>query len=116
MVGGPGVIVEIDESKFGKRKYHCGARVEGVWVIGGVERTEQRKVFLTTVTNRNSETMRSIIQRFVKPGSIIYTDCWRAYNIIPELDEGYRHYTVNHSEGYSVQHADGTYVHTNTIG
>jgi hypothetical protein len=32
-------IVEVDESKFGKRKYHRGHRVEGVWVIGGVERT-----------------------------------------------------------------------------
>lgn len=25
-------IVEIDESKFGKRKYHKGHRVEGQWV------------------------------------------------------------------------------------
>ncbi len=41
-IGGPGIIVELDESKFGKRKYHRGHRVEGVWILGGVERTEKR--------------------------------------------------------------------------
>ena len=30
-IGGPGVIVEIDESKFGKRKHNRGHSVEGVW-------------------------------------------------------------------------------------
>uniref|UniRef100_A0A915HUD0 Transposase n=1 Tax=Romanomermis culicivorax TaxID=13658 RepID=A0A915HUD0_ROMCU len=34
-LGGPGKIVEIDESKFGKRKYHRGHRVEGSWIIAG---------------------------------------------------------------------------------
>ena len=29
--GGPGKIVEIDESKFGRTKYHRGRVVEGVW-------------------------------------------------------------------------------------
>ncbi|KFM67316.1 hypothetical protein X975_04923, partial [Stegodyphus mimosarum] len=36
MIGGPGKTVEIDESKFGKRKYHRGHHVEGQWVFGGV--------------------------------------------------------------------------------
>lgn len=31
------VVVEVDEYKFGKRKYHKGHQVEGVWVVGGVE-------------------------------------------------------------------------------
>ncbi|KAM0688071.1 Phosphotyrosine-binding domain [Conglomerata obtusa] len=38
MVGGPGIIVEIDESKFGRSKYHRGHAVEGVWIVGMVER------------------------------------------------------------------------------
>ncbi|GFR30475.1 uncharacterized protein TNCT_624171 [Trichonephila clavata] len=37
-VGGIGVIVEIDESKFRKRKFHRGKRVAGKWVFGGAER------------------------------------------------------------------------------
>ena len=32
--GGNGVEVEFDESKFGKRRYHCGHRFEGQWVFG----------------------------------------------------------------------------------
>ncbi len=38
MLGGVGKTVEIDESKFGKRKYHRGHHVEGPWVFGGYER------------------------------------------------------------------------------
>ena len=37
-LGGPGKIVEIDEAKFGKRKYNKGAYREGMWVLGGVDR------------------------------------------------------------------------------
>ena len=37
-IGGVGRVVEIDESKFGKRKYHKGRRVDGVWVFGGIDR------------------------------------------------------------------------------
>jgi hypothetical protein len=35
------MIVEIDESKLGKRKYHRGHRVEVVWVLRMVERTPE---------------------------------------------------------------------------
>jgi len=37
-IGGVGMRVEVDESKFGRRKYHTGRRVDGVWVFGGIER------------------------------------------------------------------------------
>ena len=36
-IGCEGKEVEIDESKFGKRKYHRGKRVDGVWVFGVIE-------------------------------------------------------------------------------
>lgn len=52
-IGGPGEVVEIDESKFGKRKYHRGKQVEGVWVFGGIERSSKR-CFMQYVTDRST--------------------------------------------------------------
>ena len=37
VIGSPGVEVEIDESKFGRRKYHHGRYVEGHWLFWGTE-------------------------------------------------------------------------------
>ncbi|KAI8440704.1 hypothetical protein MSG28_009054 [Choristoneura fumiferana] len=36
-IGGPNKVVQIDESKFGKRKYNRGRHIEGHWVIGMIE-------------------------------------------------------------------------------
>ena len=36
-IGGPGIVDEIDDSKFGKRKYNRGRKVDGCWVFGGIE-------------------------------------------------------------------------------
>ena len=37
VLGGEGKTVQIDESKIGKRKYHCGHMVDGQWVLGGIQ-------------------------------------------------------------------------------
>jgi hypothetical protein len=111
-IGGPGVIVEIDESKFGKRKYNQGHQVEGVWVVGGVERTNERRVFAIPVADRSAQTLKEVIEDHVVPGSIIYTDCWGGYRPEDLLEIGMVHDTVNHSLHY-VDPITG--VHTNTI-
>lgn len=111
-VGGDGVIVEIDETKIAKRKYHRGHRVEGAWVVGGVERTPERKFFAVRVPDRSAATLIEVINRFVLPGSTLYSDCWGGYNS-EQLDElGISHLTVNHSLYYK---DPITGVHTNTI-
>lgn len=51
-IGGPEKTVEIDESKFGRRKNWKGHRVEGVWVFGGIER-ESGRVFMECVEKRS---------------------------------------------------------------
>ena len=93
-IGGNGVEVEIDESKFGKRKYYRGHQVEGQWVFGGSEKYNKRKVFMIPVANRKQETLIPIIQQWIHPGSIIDSDCWKSYNKLSKI--GYTHVTVNH--------------------
>jgi transposase-like protein len=110
-IGGEDVIVELDESKFGKRKYHRGHRVEGVWVLGGVERTTERKIFLVQVPDRSAATLLPIIARHVLPGSIVHTDLWRSYFGVADLI-GVSHLTVNHSQTFV---DEDTGVHTNYI-
>ena len=60
-IGGEGIIVEIDESKFSKRNYIREHRVEGIWVVGGVEITPERRMFAVSVQDRSADTLRVII-------------------------------------------------------
>lgn len=110
-IGGPGVFVQIDETKLGKRKYHRGHRVEGVWILVGVELTEARRVFLHRVQDRKAATLEAIIQDHVEPGSIVQTDLWRGYSGI-ETNLGLIHQTVNHSKCFA---DPATGVNTNTV-
>lgn len=96
VIGGLGIIVEVDESKFGKRKHNRGHSVEGVWVLGGVERTQERLMFTEVVHDRSARTLLDVLSRHICDGSIVYTDLWRGYsNLAEELSV--EHATVNHS-------------------
>ena len=97
MTGGEGEIIEIDESKFGKRKYNRGHHIDGQWVFGGVERSSGNS-FLIPVEHRDEATLLPIIQNYIKPGSTIISDCWRAYSNLDKYK--YKHLTVNHSKGF----------------
>ena len=94
LIGGPGHIVEIDESEFGKRKYHRGRSVDGVGVFRGIDQ-ETNECFFKVVDDRSSATLVPIIKEFIKPGTTIYSDCWKAYDCLK--NKGYIHETVNHS-------------------
>lgn len=93
-IGGPGTIVQIDEAKFGKRKYNRGRTVDGTWVLGGIC-SETGDMFMETVDKRDKETLIPIILRCVLPGTTIITDCWKAYSGLSEYD--LQHLTVNHT-------------------
>ena len=110
-IGGVGMTVEIDESKFGKRKYQRGRLIEGQWVLGGICR-ETREIFLVALpeNKRDRQTLEPLILEHVAPGSTIITDCWKAYDNLGA--EGFQHLTVNHSYNF-VDPTTG--AHTNTV-
>ena len=108
-IGGHGHVVEIDESKFGKRKYHRGRQLSGQWVFGGIDR-ETKDVFMVCVDDRSAATLIPLIEQYIKPGTTILSDEWASYHQIPPAS--YAHLTVNHSINFVVP---GTNIHTQTI-
>ena len=50
---GPGHIIKIDESKFGKRKYNRGRIVVYKWILGGYNRTTN-ECFLVECTDETT--------------------------------------------------------------
>ena len=112
LIGGDGIVVEIDETKMGKRKYHRGHHVEEVWIGGGeVKKIIELRMFLKAVENRSTETMKKLIENPVKVGSIIRTDMWKAYGFLKN-DPNYVHQEVKHSKHLKYPISG---VHTNTI-
>ena len=103
-------MVELDEAKFGKRKYHKGNYREGMWVLGAIDR-QTNNCFLVPCPGkkRDAATLLPIINRWILPGSIVHTDEWSAYNGLTAA--GFTHETVNHSIQF-VEPLSGT--HTNT--
>jgi hypothetical protein len=95
IIGGPGIIVQVDESKLGRRKYNRGHRVEGIWILVGVEISEARRVFIIPVEFRNEETIKAVVRSHVLPGSRIQTDLWKGYNWLnSDLDYSMKQSTI----------------------
>ena len=64
-------VVQIDEIKFGKRKYNRGRRVDGCWVFGGVEH-DTDKSFFVIVEDRAADILIPLIQKFILPGPLLF--------------------------------------------
>ncbi|XP_039960908.1 uncharacterized protein LOC126760723 [Bactrocera neohumeralis] len=96
-IGGPGKIVQIDESKFGRRKYNKGRHVEGHWVLGMIEDgSEDIRLEVCPDNLETADNLIPLIQKHVAEGSIVRTDGWRAYDALTNF--GYVHQKVNHSD------------------
>ena len=94
--------IEVDESYFGgHRKGKRGRGAVGkVPVFGLLKRGG--KVYTKIIPDAKSSTLMPIIQKKVKPDSIVYTDYWRGYNVL-DISE-FKHYRINHSKLFAHKH------------
>lgn len=93
-IGGPGIVVDIDETLFGKMKYEKGKSLSQIWVFGGVERGS-KNYFIVPLEEPVSQNLMSLIQKYILPGTVIVSNRWNAYNSIKDYD--YVHQVINHS-------------------
>ena len=93
--------IEVDESYFGgHRKGNRGRGAAGkVPVFGLLKRGGH--VYTKIIPDASSATLMPIIERKVVPDSIVYSDCWRGYNVL-DVSE-FKHYRINHSKLFANQ-------------
>ena len=113
-IGGPYRVVEIDESLLHRRKYNVGRGKEEGWILGGIERPQgamdKPRVFLAVCPDRSKESLQTLIQKWVKKGTIVLTDGFASYNGLSKF--GYHHYVVNHKKHFV---APNSRAHTQRI-
>ena len=87
--------IEVDESYFGGHRKGKRARggVGKVPVFGILKRGG--KMYTKVITDTKAKTLMGIMQKQIKPNSIVFTDRYRSYNVL-DVSE-FKHYRVNHS-------------------
>ena len=81
-------------------------------MFGGIERSDNDfKFFVEIVPDRKEDTLLDVINRHIKPNTIIMSDEWRSYWNLDE--QGFLHETVNHSQNFV--DPNNPLVHTQTI-
>ena len=94
LLGGPGLVVVVDETLVSRRKRSRALRGRWtrpmqIWVVGGVEldlatRKVTGRAFLRLVQNRSRETIERILRTVVRPGAELWTDDWGSYGWLDE--------------------------------
>ena len=107
--------IEVDESYFGGRRK--GKRGRGaaskIPVFGlslpdsGLFANHEKvkrggKVYTKIIPDVSGATLIPIIERKVVPDSIVYSDCWRGYNVLDVSDV--HHFRINHSKLFADRH------------
>lgn len=116
--GNPGAVKR--KGRKGRRNRLKGARGRGTLekekppIFGMIERGGQ--VAIQMLENVKQQTIAPLIQSTILPGANVFTDEYGIYNRLS--DWGYKHQTVNHSQGEYARDDDGDgfhEIHVNTM-
>ena len=91
--------IEVDESYFGgtrkgKRERPRGRGAAGKVPVFGILK-RGGKVYTQVIPDAKSKTLMPIMEQRIQPDSIVYSDCWRGYDVL-DVSE-FKHYRINHS-------------------
>lgn len=69
-----------------------------IWVIGMID-TNTKEFRLVPTFSRDSNTLKDIVLRYIRPGNTLITDAWSGYNWISQPNSGFHHIIHNHGHG-----------------
>jgi hypothetical protein len=114
-LGGPGLVVVVDEACVTKIKRSRALRGRHTapmhtWLLAGVEldlatRRLTGRCFLRPVRNRRRETIERVLRAVLRPGAEVWTDEWASYSWIGAEGSGFVRHAVCHSRGEFVDAA-----------
>lgn len=94
LIGGPGILVEIDETWLPRIVYANDPHRTGA-IVFGIQ--SEGTIYTRVLPDRRADTLIGLIRRMVRPGSIVVTDSHRSYHSLSS--HGYQHITLNHRIG-----------------
>lgn len=95
-LGGPGQKVYVDETLLRYSRANVRSRRADRLIVMGF--ASQGKVIAGIIPDRGRATITAMIERYVRPGSIIVSDGHSSYKRVPKL--GWDHIVVNHSVAF----------------
>ena len=91
--------IELDESYFGgQRKGKRGRGAAGKVAVFGILK-RHGKVYTVIVEDTKQATLLPVIKRKIMPDSIVYTDCYKSYDVL-DVSE-FMHHRINHSAHFA---------------
>ena len=66
-------------------------------LFGAKDRSERHRCVFVVVPDRTTNTLLPIVQKYVKPGTYIFSDNWAAYHA---LGGSFKHFTVTHKRRF----------------
>ena len=108
VVEGPAPTFDDDEARSEEEDLYHLSEAELCRLFSQARKDRPKRTCFFVVEKRDSDTLTKIVQKFVIPGSIVYTDEWAGYNSLSSL--GYQHKTICHVRRYSMFEFDGNTV------
>ncbi|KCZ78425.1 hypothetical protein H311_00546 [Anncaliia algerae PRA109] len=78
MISGKDMVVKVDESFLGKRKYNLGRIRNQKIILGGICRSTKQRL-TQIIEKRTKNILGNAMEDNIQDGTIIYTDQWSSY-------------------------------------
>ena len=108
MVEGPAPTFDENAARSEDEEEYRLSEEELCRLFSQARKDRPKRTCFFVVETSDSDTLTKIIQKFVIPSSVVYTDEWAGYNSLSSL--GYQHKTICHARRYNMFEFEGNTI------